>query len=356
MCPQNDKNGDHMSAISGKTMVRLIFLVAIACLFGMQQMMLAEAGKKTAKQNAYKAITVSTTQIPARIGFGPEVLPDTLSPINLFNCAPTLYLADGGGYTTGTNAFGDLEKVQKYENTDSLTVSEILIRFGVKTVAASPGNVTGVIYDEGPDGAPGNRLRFSKVAMTEADTSGFLTSFRFDPAVVITGNFFVGIEMSTVPGDTIGIVATSQQCHVPSNSWERWSDGRWTTLADSISWGLEIDFYVFPIVERIPTAIYQEAAPDIEVFTLLQNYPNPFNPSTTISFSLEKPGKIDLLIYNQSGELVTTLLQERMTGGRHEVVWGGRDQNGREVSAGVYFYQLILDKQLQRARKMVLVR
>src|SRR5690606_21554833 len=39
-------------------------------------------------------------------------------------------------------------------------------------------------------------------------------------------------------------------------------------------------------------------------FSLHQNYPNPFNPRTTISYSLERAGEVQLTLYNALGRQV----------------------------------------------------
>lgn len=70
------------------------------------------------------------------------------------------------------------------------------------------------------------------------------------------------------------------------------------------------------------------------------NYPNPFNPATTIRFTLGQAGPTSVVIYDLAGRLVRTLLAESLSAQTHEVVWRGRDDDGSEVAAGVYFYQI----------------
>ena len=88
-------------------------------------------------------------------------------------------------------------------------------------------------------------------------------------------------------------------------------------------------------------------------FVLNQNYPNPFNPSTKISFSLARNSHTVLGIFNSRGQKVTTLLEQRLTAGRHAITWDGLDSAGRRVPSGVYFYRLQADGPAI-ARKMVL--
>ncbi len=72
----------------------------------------------------------------------------------------------------------------------------------------------------------------------------------------------------------------------------------------------------------------------------LSNYPNPFNPATTISYSLPQEGKVSLKIYNVKGQLVKKLIDGSQPEGYYEVVWNGKDNTGRSVASGIYYYQI----------------
>jgi hypothetical protein len=75
-------------------------------------------------------------------------------------------------------------------------------------------------------------------------------------------------------------------------------------------------------------------------FLLSQNFPNPFNPSTSISYALPEPAEIELKIFTILGQDVAILESGIKNSGKHQVFWDGKDQTGREVSAGIYFYRL----------------
>jgi len=92
-------------------------------------------------------------------------------------------------------------------------------------------------------------------------------------------------------------------------------------------------------------------------YALFQNHPNPFNARTMISYQLAQEGKVTLRVYNLAGQLVRTLLDEKVQAGQHSVIWDGRDDSGQEVSSGVYFYRLIVEGGVwTEARRMVLTR
>ena len=87
---------------------------------------------------------------------------------------------------------------------------------------------------------------------------------------------------------------------------------------------------------------------------LFQNYPNPFNPETQIRFDLPTAGPVQLRIYDMLGRVVRTLVNQRLQAGVHVMRWDGRDQNGRPVASGIYFYELITPSQTL-SRKMILM-
>ena len=100
----------------------------------------------------------------------------------------------------------------------------------------------------------------------------------------------------------------------------------------------EDEFGTAPLTVGTANVSTQDAMPG-EV-QLSQNYPNPFNPSTTISFSIPEDGNVNLSIYDITGRLVYTLLNENIQSGSHEFTWHGVDMYGLNVSGGMYIYTL----------------
>jgi hypothetical protein len=99
-----------------------------------------------------------------------------------------------------------------------------------------------------------------------------------------------------------------------------------------------------------------------EKFALYQNYPNPFNPSTKIPFTVyssrftvHSPLHTTLTIYNILGQKVRTLVDEPERAGSYEVIWDGKDDQGKEATSGIYFYQLRVRDQIL-TKKMLLLR
>ena len=94
---------------------------------------------------------------------------------------------------------------------------------------------------------------------------------------------------------------------------------------------------VYKILLSSLTGINSEGNNIPRVHNLKQNYPNPFNPSTKINFSIpaDYNGETSLKVYDISGRLINTLVQQNLKPGNYDVSF---DASG--YSSGVYFYTL----------------
>jgi hypothetical protein len=90
-------------------------------------------------------------------------------------------------------------------------------------------------------------------------------------------------------------------------------------------------------------------------FALHQNFPNPFNPETTIAYDLSEGGRVELSIYNVTGQVVRTLVSEEQPAGRYRIQWSGDDAFGRQVASGIYFYR-IQTESTHAVRKLMLLK
>lgn len=104
------------------------------------------------------------------------------------------------------------------------------------------------------------------------------------------------------------------------------------------------------------TAVEENSGVVGPVYALHQNAPNPFNPTTRIAFTMPHETEVSLKVFDLEGRLVRTLLDERRAGGTHEIEWNGRDDAGRRLSSGIYFYELRAGGRLIQSRKMQLLK
>lgn len=90
-------------------------------------------------------------------------------------------------------------------------------------------------------------------------------------------------------------------------------------------------------------------------FYLGSNYPNPFNPMTSISYSLENGGVVELKVFDILGKEIKTINEGRKSAGEHVIRFDGSD-----ISSGVYFYQINAvgedGRKFSAVRKMMLLK
>ncbi|MEZ4651863.1 MAG: FlgD immunoglobulin-like domain containing protein [Candidatus Eisenbacteria bacterium] len=68
--------------------------------------------------------------------------------------------------------------------------------------------------------------------------------------------------------------------------------------------------------------------------------PNPFRAGTTLSYTLDHPGRVQLDIISVSGQRVRSFVNEEASAGARQVEWDGLDVHGRAVPGGVYFVRI----------------
>jgi hypothetical protein len=113
------------------------------------------------------------------------------------------------------------------------------------------------------------------------------------------------------------------------------------------------EFEIHYMVSCAPVGVEEELGPALS--KLEQNYPNPFNPLTRIAFSVAEPGRVVLRIYDVAGRPVRTLVDGRKVADYYCATWDGRDDAGRRVPSGVYFYKLEAPG-MRETKKMLLLK
>lgn len=77
----------------------------------------------------------------------------------------------------------------------------------------------------------------------------------------------------------------------------------------------------------------QQAAPFL--FSLEQNFPNPFNGETVVRYSIARPARVTLRLYNSLGQCVKVLSDSERTAGSYDVKISSDD-----LPSGVYVYRM----------------
>ncbi len=84
------------------------------------------------------------------------------------------------------------------------------------------------------------------------------------------------------------------------------------------------------------TTTVPEAAPVVTATYVGANYPNPFSGGTTIPVGLKSGGEVRMRIYDATGRLVRTVVDQSLAAGVQNVTWDGLDNRGARVASGFY--------------------
>ncbi len=136
---------------------------------------------------------------------------------------------------------------------------------------------------------------------------------------------------------------------IPDSGWRfaRW-EGALTGTANPDSVVMDADKMVLGVFSQA-THVSELIEKPID-YRLDQNYPNPFNARTNIAFSIAKPGKTMLQIFDISGREIATLMNQNLEPGCYN-----RTFDASTLVSGVYVYKMI-SNDFVAAKKMIVMK
>ncbi len=170
-------------------------------------------------------------------------------------------------------------------------------------------------------------------------------------------NWVVRNMVNTAPGENLNTGGTWTNGQVINKSFSTTINTAWISSNCKLKIFVYKDgspLYLAEVQQAIQTPITATGVSNEEIipvkFELGQNYPNPFNPVTNIKFSIPKEGYASLKIYDVSGKLVATYLDEYVKAGHYNA-----EVDGRDLSSGTYFYTLKAGDFME-TKKMILLK
>ena len=251
----------------------------------------------------------------------------------------TAYIAVEVPTPEGTSLSG----LRWFHNDDEIAFPRLLLMEGEPDVAPNVEDVALILLD-----LSGASLAWGQVSFEEPVTSSTGTAY----AVFQYPEGLIATALGTGPG--IGIREESGGAPFYLSG-----DGEtWGRFVDSAKLGVEPVYSSGKMAARLLKDLKAELqanqpTPQHYQTALLAPRPNPFNPRTEVVFTLERPSKVSVTIFDLRGRHVRSLLTEPRPAGRHSVVWEGTDDRGASVASGVYFVRM--DAGSYRSHKRLLL-
>jgi len=215
----------------------------------------------------------------------------------------------------------------------------------VKFLFEGPGTVDIRIYQAPGVGQPGSFID----SIAEFESPGYQWStIDLTDLNISTANpygIFVGYIIG--PGDSVGLLRDVAVDYV-GQMWN-YQGGLWTPEAGG---DFMIRLKVIPLDEP---GIDENDSKALSTFNLGQIVPSPMKTAGIISYQTPSAQHVSLMVYDVTGKLVRTLVDQRVDAGTHSVVWDSRDNTGKQVASGVYFYRLQGETQ-NVTKKLIVVR
>jgi hypothetical protein len=196
-----------------------------------------------------------------------------------------------------------------------------------------------------------------RIASSDSNFVVVWTDERFDTTYHASTKQIYGtnIEPDGTVLDTTGIELTPPYCECVAPDIVKSNGGRFLLTYSRF---MDHPYGSYRILAEFiePPVGIAESRKDIRFVDMLErNYPNPFSHTTTICFQIRSQTFIQLSVFDASGRVVKRLVNEKRVPGIYLSTWDGRDENGKQVSNGIYFYRLTAND-LSETRKTILLR
>jgi bacillolysin len=210
----------------------------------------------------------------------------------------------------------------------SFSIDEVSIYFNGDANMGS-GSFTLELFDQNTAGLPANSLvtPYQNIPPTLFGWQNY-----FVTGITVSTDFFVSVKYDGINWPLIGAD------NPPGNNRSfEYDPGiqSWYRLTGSGNYTL---FMRAKVSSSVSSVEIESAVP--ELFEVSESYPNPFNPSTQIKYSLPESEKVVIVVYDLNGNKVAELANKVFNAGTYTVTWNGRNDEGLNVSSGIYYCRI----------------
>lgn len=231
-----------------------------------------------------------------------------------FNPKPGTFLIDGNNRS--------IKYDYEFPQTESKATRDFKLGLGNdQTLPVQLSSFTAVIHQ-------GNSVMLQWVSQTENNLVGYRI-LRSTDDIAMNGTMLDGLIEATNTSQVQSYVFFDREIYEPGTYWY-WLQS--LEMDGSSEYHGPVSITYSPVQSETPALVLPAGFNTI--------YPNPFNPDLNIRFTVDKPGRATIEIYNLRGQMVRRLMDSDLAKGSHKVLWDGRDASGNLVSSGMY--QLVL--------------
>lgn len=239
---------------------------------------------------------------------------DTLQ--SFFNAQQATVIASpNGGYVSGTNGYGDKEKLQVFLPEGNYSILGALVWIAKKEVLSTGMEESQLTLKMRRfDATPTQTVPFYAGPKEVLDSVAFplsqiqaslsleegLNYLPFSNPVFAGQPYGISVSFENMlPEDTLAIMHSAvDSVLAEGQSWEIWN-GNWRRIIDN--WGLNIDFAIFPVIDSTLNGSKPISILDFAV------YPNPANASVSLSLeSLFQGTPLTYSICDLNGKAIHT--------------------------------------------------
>jgi hypothetical protein len=212
--------------------------------------------------------------------------------------------APNSGYVSGHNSYGDKAKADFFTYNNPLgagVCDKAFLFFGKAETLSQTAFVTVKIWAANAAGKPAAVLASQQVLIADIATDVAAqnpTFVQFLTPANITGDYFVGYEMTYAAGDIVALYSNVDSASLPGTAWELFSDDTWHAFSEAASWGLDLSLAVIPIV----------CSPGVGTTDMNENFVIYPNPSTNGVFRFNEvnnqPITGNITVYDAQGKQI----------------------------------------------------